>query len=275
MNLNTKQKTEPVPVVFERKMDSESSMPRPVVRLAFTLIELLVVVSIIGILASLLLTALSHAKTAANSFNCKNNLRQIGLALHLYVDDYQAYPAGSIFFADGQGLLWVDFLRPYLSLPLPAKHKKTILNCPGFRATYESIDYGYNYQGYADLGLGPYFGVQEAYSFVKESEVAAPSQMIAFGDSMGRMGAYVSDRGTLLERAVQSYDRTWVSENGPKNQRYAQKRHAGRINLAFCDGHVKALTLTNAFFNETDGALALWNRDHEPHREAWDRAKRR
>lgn len=60
----------------------------------FTLIELLVVIAIIAILIALLLPAVQQAREAARRSNCKNNMKQIGLALHNYHDAYSAFPIG-------------------------------------------------------------------------------------------------------------------------------------------------------------------------------------
>jgi prepilin-type N-terminal cleavage/methylation domain-containing protein len=70
-------------------------------RLAFTLVELLVVIAIIGVLVALLLPAIQAAREAARRSQCKNNLKQLGIAAHLFHDSHKFLPSA------GWGDWWV------------------------------------------------------------------------------------------------------------------------------------------------------------------------
>ena len=80
-------------------------------RSAFTLIELLVVIAIIAILIALLLPAVQQAREAARRSQCKNNLKQIGLALHNYHDTHGVLPPG---FLSDHGWLSTTYILPFV-----------------------------------------------------------------------------------------------------------------------------------------------------------------
>jgi prepilin-type N-terminal cleavage/methylation domain-containing protein len=88
------------------------SPPRQRPQTGFTLIELLVVIAIIGVLISLLLPAVQKVREAAARVACGNNLKQMGIAIHHYHDQYAAIPPSRI---DREGsVAWTVFLLPFI-----------------------------------------------------------------------------------------------------------------------------------------------------------------
>lgn len=88
-------------------------------RRGFTLIELLVVIAIIAVLIALLLPAVQQAREAARRTQCKNNLKQLGLAIHNYHDAHSVFPPGALrgwngSWETGNGFSWGAFVLPYM-----------------------------------------------------------------------------------------------------------------------------------------------------------------
>jgi competence protein ComGC len=83
-------------------------------RRAFTLIALLVVVAIIAILAAILFPVFAQAREKARQTSCLSNMKQIGMAITMYVTDYEAYPMHSSPSSANPRTRWPDYISPYV-----------------------------------------------------------------------------------------------------------------------------------------------------------------
>ena len=116
----------------------------------FTLLELLIVIAIIAILASLLMPALQKAKEKSRQITCAGNLKQMGQALYLYVDDYK----GNITIGAATGAdCYASMLGPYLNVTkkigIGWVNCSNIYHCPS--DSIYTYDYGQNaWSGYTN-----------------------------------------------------------------------------------------------------------------------------
>jgi prepilin-type N-terminal cleavage/methylation domain-containing protein/prepilin-type processing-associated H-X9-DG protein len=216
-------------------------------RRGFTLIELLVVIAIIAILAAILFPVFARAREAARATSCKSNLKQLGTAVMMYVQDYdEVFPFNYHYTTSGGGVplyWWEDDVQPYVK-------NWNAFQCPS-RSPH--VDYTY--------GRGP-LQTNPLRSDYKMPTVANwPAGSTANGGSAigiscngcatgsGRALAVVEDpAGTIFltdSRAGEIWDYTTLDACKTAGLAscvtppYNELRHNEGFNGAFADGHVK------------------------------------
>jgi prepilin-type N-terminal cleavage/methylation domain-containing protein/prepilin-type processing-associated H-X9-DG protein len=178
----------------------------------FTLIELLVVIAIIGILAALLMPAMSQAKESARRAYCASNLRQIVLAASMYSDEHEdRFPAQAgdglpVRAAGGDGKNYYDLLMPYLNNP-------RVWLCPSAQSRSGGA-MAFHMNGLIITTNG-----------LKAAAIAEPSQTLLIAETGYR----------------RLYDEAYLRPNQTGGYLYdrPQRNHSDGSNAAFVDGHVR------------------------------------
>jgi general secretion pathway protein G len=239
----------------------------------------------------MLLPTLARARMSADSAACRSNVRQMTLALRMYVEDGGVYPGvGHISY----GGAWFLQLEPYLGGKWPDGNSPAagVFACPSYNRLsgkysegYDSIvgsgrgAYAYNFSetywgipNHQCRGLGGYTGSESGKGRpLKDSQVVKPSEMIAVTDSILEAypptystfsaGYVFASHAALSEPLFMGLSDKRSLDAG---RRLYARRHGGKFTTLFCDGHVEALKTDSLFETRFAEVRRRWHFDNQP-----------
>ena len=242
---------------------------------AFTLIELLVVIAIIAILAAILFPVFARARENARRTSCTSNLKQIGLGLIQYSQDYDEKLPHDYFGPDtdssgrGGAYKWMDAIYPYVKSEqifvcpsdtigsLPTNNSRYAYRPDGSTAGYQYLygSYSANITYYTPPGTGPRVATPPfsppTGAATSLAQFAAPSTTVSITEVIPISSTDYYTWQTAWTDPTNNPTITNAPTGGFKVLNRIAARHLDTTNILWCDGHVKsmrldALTKTNA-----------------------------